>query len=70
MPSHRVLTALANACITPHVTLYHWDLPQALYDEYKGWIAPAVQDDFAEYARTVFAELGTLAHHWYEMHPV
>lgn len=60
-----MLTALREACITPHITLFHWDLPQDLYDEYLGWISPTVQDDFAEYARTVFAELGGFAEHWY-----
>lgn len=62
--SNRVLTALQQACITPHITLYHWDLPQPLYDEYLGWISPDSQDDFAEYARTVFEELGSFAEHW------
>lgn len=27
---HKVLDALNEAGITPHVTLYHWDLPQVL----------------------------------------
>ncbi len=62
--THRVLTALRQACIMPHITLYHWDLPQPLYDEYKGWISPKIQGDYEEYARTVFAALGEYAEHW------
>jgi len=42
---------LANG-ITPYITLYHWDLPLALY--YKGgWMNPASPDWFAEYAKVV-----------------
>lgn len=35
--------------IEPVVTLYHWDLPQCLQDEYGGWESRQVIDDFANY---------------------
>ena len=43
--------------ITPAVTLYHWDLPQALEDA-GGWPARATAERFAEYAGVVAGALG------------
>ena len=61
---HRVLDALAAAGIEPHVSLYHWDLPQALEDEYGGWLSPRSVDDFAAYAALAFKEFGPKVKHW------
>ena len=54
----RVLDALDERGIEPLVTLYHWDLPQALQDGYGGWTSPRIVDDFRAYARVVFERLG------------
>ena len=53
----RLVDALLAADITPVVTLYHWDLPQALEDT-GGWTSRATSYRFAEYAAVVAAELG------------
>ncbi|KAK9794356.1 hypothetical protein WJX73_002180 [Symbiochloris irregularis] len=50
----RLIDALLAAGIEPHITLYHWDLPQALEDEYLGWLGERVVDDFAAYAAVCF----------------
>lgn len=36
--SIKVINALVAAKIEPLVTLFHWDLPQALEDKYGGWL--------------------------------
>ena len=40
------------------VTLYHWDLPQAIQDVYGGWLNETTSDLFADYARICFREFG------------
>ncbi|NDJ61103.1 MAG: family 1 glycosylhydrolase, partial [Chloroflexi bacterium] len=48
----RLVDGLLAAGITPFVTLYHWDLPQALQDE-GGWLRRGIVEDFAVYAEAV-----------------
>lgn len=40
--------------ITPYVTLYHWDYPLELYQEYRGWLHPQSITDFKNYAKVCF----------------
>ncbi|KAJ4867745.1 Beta-glucosidase 10 [Raphanus sativus] len=44
--------------IEPHLTLYHYDLPQALEDEYGGWINHKIIEDFTAFADVCFREFG------------
>ncbi|XP_013612042.1 PREDICTED: putative beta-glucosidase 41 isoform X1 [Brassica oleracea var. oleracea] len=56
-------TLLAKG-IKPYVTLYHWDLPQALEDRYEGWLSRQVVDDFERYAFTCFKAFGDRVKYW------
>ena len=49
--------------ITPFVTLYHWDLPQALHER-GGWLDPQSVDWFVEYAVAAKEALGDLVRMW------
>ena len=59
----RLVDALLEAGIAPYVTLYHWDLPQALEDG-GGWPERATAEAFADYAAVVVGHLGDRVPHW------
>lgn len=59
----RVLDELHNANIRPLVTIYHWDLPQALEDK-GGWPNRDTAGYFADYANLVVKNLGDRVNAW------
>ncbi|XP_071909444.1 beta-glucosidase 12-like [Coffea arabica] len=50
--------------ILPTVTLFHWDLPQALEDEYGGFLNPRIVNDFHDFANLCFERFGDRVKHW------
>jgi beta-glucosidase len=58
----RLVDELLAHGISPHLTLYHWDLPQAL-ENAGGWPARSTAEAFAEYAGVVAARLGDRVRH-------
>ncbi len=59
----RLVDELLAVGITPWLTLYHWDLPQALEDA-GGWPARDTALRFADYAADVHAVLGDRVENW------
>jgi beta-glucosidase len=59
----RLVDELLGAGIEPWLTLYHWDLPQALQDR-GGWADRDTAYRFADYAHLVAAALGDRVPHW------
>lgn len=59
----RLVDGLLETGIIPYVTLYHWDLPQALEDE-GGWPSRTAADAFVEYADIISRKLGGRVKNW------
>jgi beta-glucosidase len=59
----RLVDALLAAHIRPFVTLYHWDLPQAL-DDAGGWPNRDTASRFADYVQLVAQALGDRVTDW------
>ncbi|KAI9079405.1 hypothetical protein K1719_038704 [Acacia pycnantha] len=54
---------LANG-LKPFVTIFHWDVPQALEDVYGGFLSPHIVEDFRDYAELCFKEFGDRVKNW------
>ena len=59
----RLIDKLLEADITPHATLYHWDLPLALQHEFGGWLKCDSVPLFADYAAEVARRFGDRLSH-------
>uniref|UniRef100_A0A8B9DLH2 Lactase n=1 Tax=Anser cygnoides TaxID=8845 RepID=A0A8B9DLH2_ANSCY len=59
----RLIDALLAANIMPQVTIYHWDLPQALQNV-GGWENDTIVQRFKEYAELLFQRLGDKVKFW------
>ncbi|WP_244930112.1 family 1 glycosylhydrolase [Nocardioides sp. W7] len=62
----RLVDELLGSGITPWLTLYHWDLPQAL-EEVGGWTNRDTAYRFADYALTLHDALGDRVPYWTTM---
>lgn len=60
---NNLINELIKAEIEPCITLFHWDLPQALQD-IGGWANPGMPDIFAEYVKVVMDNFSDRVTYW------
>ena len=60
----RLVDELLAHDIEPILTLYHWDVPQALMEEYGAWESRRIIEDFTTYCVTLYKELGDRVRYW------
>ncbi|XP_071511185.1 lactase/phlorizin hydrolase-like [Diadema antillarum] len=60
---NNLINAMRDAGIAPMVTLYHWDLPQALQDD-GGWTNESVVEHYDRYAELCFQRFGDRVKLW------
>ncbi|XP_062190800.1 cyanidin 3-O-glucoside 7-O-glucosyltransferase (acyl-glucose)-like isoform X2 [Phragmites australis] len=61
---NNLINELLDHGIQPHATIFHYDLPQVLEDEYNGWLSPQIIGDFTAYADVCFREFGDRVTYW------
>jgi beta-glucosidase len=65
----RMIDALLERQITPWVTVFHWDLPQALEDR-GGWLVRSTVDAFSRYSQEVVKRLGDRVQNWFTVNEI
>lgn len=59
-----LLKRLKEEGISPMVTMYHWDMPNWIYEENGGWISRQTVNYFIEYAKLILSELDPYVDSW------
>ncbi|KAI8476683.1 MAG: glycoside hydrolase superfamily [Monoraphidium minutum] len=59
-----VIDAMIAAGVSPAATLYHWDIPQANQDAYKGFLSRTVIDDYAYFVEQCYKLFGDRVKKW------
>jgi 6-phospho-beta-glucosidase len=60
----RLIDELLAHGIEPILTLYHWDVPQSLMQEYGAWESRQIIEDFNAYCITLYKRFGDRVRYW------
>lgn len=61
---NRLVDALLEKKITPFITMFHWDMPQALFELNGGFAGRDTAYYFADYAEVIVKSLGDRVKNW------
>ncbi|CAA7016014.1 unnamed protein product, partial [Microthlaspi erraticum] len=61
---NNLINELLKHGIKPYVTIFHWDVPQTLEDEYGGFLSKRIVEDYTNYAELLFQRFGDRVKHW------
>ena len=61
---NNLINELIKHNIEPILTIYHWDLPIALQNEYGGWESRNIIEDFNNYCITLYKNFGDRVKYW------
>ncbi|KAL5727187.1 beta-glucosidase [Ranunculus cassubicifolius] len=61
---NNLIDELISKGMQPYVTLFHWDVPQNLEDEYGGFLSSRIVQDFQDYVEVCYKEFGDRVKHW------
>jgi len=67
---HRLIDSMLAHGLTPWVTMFHWDLPQALEDDFGGWRDRRTADAFATYADLIVQAFGDRVKNWITLNEI
>ncbi len=67
---NRLIDSMISFGLTPWVTMFHWDLPQALEDDFGGWRDRRTADAFGIYADTIVKAFGDRVKNWITLNEI
>ncbi|XP_077254147.1 beta-glucosidase 12-like [Tasmannia lanceolata] len=59
-----LINEIISKGMKPFATLFHWDSPQDLEDEYGGFLNKSIVQDFSDFANICFNEFGDRVKYW------